>query len=116
LSHPPVRVGSVPLRALEGGAMVRLEHPPFHVLVSLVDGAPRAIEDACNHAGASLSEGERRGGLVECPMHGYLFDLGTGQLVAPPGLCADQRTLETRLVGEDVEVWDPGLTVPILGL
>jgi nitrite reductase/ring-hydroxylating ferredoxin subunit len=116
LSHARVRVGTVPLRALEGGAMVRLEHPPFHVLVSLVEGVPRAIEDACNHAGASLSEGERRGCLVECPMHGYLFDLGTGQLVAPPGLCADQRILEARLVGHDVEVWDPGVGVPILGV
>jgi nitrite reductase/ring-hydroxylating ferredoxin subunit len=96
--------------------MVRLEYPPFHVLVSLVDGVPRAIEDACNHAGASLSEGERRGCLVECPMHGYLFDLGTGELVAPSGLCADQRALDARLVGGDVEVWDPGMEVSILGL
>ena len=116
MNHGPVRVGSVPLRALADGAMVRLEYPPFHVLVSLVDGIPCAIEDGCNHAGASLSEGERRGCLVECPMHGYLFDLGTGQLIAPPGLCGDQRTFEIRLVGEDVEVWDPGLRVPIFGL
>jgi len=47
--------------------MLRLEYPPFHVLVALVGTTPCAIEDACNHAGASLSEGERRGACVICP-------------------------------------------------
>ena len=115
MSRGLIRVGSVPLKSLEDGAMVRLDHPPFHVLVAMVDGVPCAIEDACNHAGASLSAGERSGALVECPMHGYLFDLATGRLVAPQGLCADQRVLLARLVGDVVEVWDPGGPIPIFG-
>ncbi len=109
-------VGRVPLRDLEGGALVRLEYPPFHVLVALVGGRPCAIEDACNHAGASLSEGARCGDLVECPMHGYLFDLASGRLVTPQGLCADQRLLVARLVGEDVEVSEATAPVLIVGL
>jgi nitrite reductase/ring-hydroxylating ferredoxin subunit len=109
-------VGRVPLRDLEGGVLVRLAYPPFHVLVSLVQGHPYAIEDACNHAGASLSDGERRGDRVECPMHGYLFDLDSGELVSPRGACADQRRFVARVVGDEVEVWDPGAGVDILGL
>jgi nitrite reductase/ring-hydroxylating ferredoxin subunit len=105
-------VGRVPRKDLEGGAMVRLEWPPFHVLVTMVDGAPCAIEDACNHAGASLTEGVRRGRCVVCPMHGYSFDLVTGSLLEPRGLCDDQRQLVARLDGDDVVVWDPG--APIL--
>jgi nitrite reductase/ring-hydroxylating ferredoxin subunit len=96
--------------------MQRLEHPPFHVLVALVDGIPCAIEDACNHAGASLSEGERSGGCVACPMHGYIFELASGRLVAPRGLCDDQRCFVACVVGDDVVVWDPGAEVSILGL
>lgn len=95
--------------------MLRLEHPPFHVLVALVNGDPCAIEDACNHAGASLSEGERQGGCVSCPMHGYVFELATGRLVAPRGLCEDQRRFVACLVGDDVVVWDHGSGTSIVG-
>ncbi len=109
-------VGRVPRAHLEGGAMVRLAWEPFHVLVTLVDGAPSAIEDACNHAGASLSEGVREGRCVSCPMHGYVFDLKTGALVTPRGLCDDQRVFVARFDGDDVVVWDPGAGVAILGL
>lgn len=109
-------VGRVPRARLEGGAVERLEWPPFHVLVALVDGVPRAIEDACNHAGASLSEGDRHGACIACPMHGYVFELATGRLVEPRGLCDDQRTLVARIEGDDVVVWDPGPPVVLIGL
>ncbi|HZU82160.1 MAG TPA: Rieske 2Fe-2S domain-containing protein, partial [Polyangiaceae bacterium] len=93
---------------LEDGAMVRLDYPPFHVLVCMVDGGASAIEDACNHAGASLSEGERTGACVACPMHAYVFELRTGRLVSPRGLCADQRRFVAQIVGDEIVVWDPG--------
>ncbi len=96
--------------------MVRLHYPPFHVLVALVEGRACAIEDACNHAGASLSEGERRGARVTCPMHGYIFDLVTGHLIEPRGLCDDQRRFIARLEGDDVVVWEPGSAVALSGL
>jgi nitrite reductase/ring-hydroxylating ferredoxin subunit len=109
-------VGRVLRSELENGAMVRLSYPPFHVLVTIVEGVPCAIEDACNHAGASLSEGDRLGDCVECPMHGYLFELGSGRLVRPRGLCGDQRTFVAVLDGRDVAVWDSGPGVAISGL
>jgi nitrite reductase/ring-hydroxylating ferredoxin subunit len=108
-------VGRVARARLADGTMVRLHDPPFDVLVAILDGAPVAIEDACNHAGASLSEGERQGSCVVCPMHGYVFDLRTGRLVVPAGLCGDQRTFVARLEGDDVVVWDPGAPVTLLG-
>ena len=116
-----ILVGRVPRAELEGGHFVRLTYEPFHVLVALVDGQPVAIEDACNHAGASLSEGDRKGDCVSCPMHGYLFDLRTGRLVEPKGLCTDQRTYVARLDradgkdAGDVSVWDPGAGVTLVG-
>jgi len=108
-------VGRVPRTRLAGNAMVRLVDPPFHVLVALVEGSPFAIEDACNHAGASLSEGERKGTCVACPMHGYRFDLTTGELVEPRGFCDNQRRLVARIEGEEVVVWDPGAGVTLFG-
>jgi nitrite reductase/ring-hydroxylating ferredoxin subunit len=111
-------VGRVPLADLEEGRMVRLPYPPFHVLVALVGEVPCAIEDACNHAGASLSEGGRDGTCVSCPMHGYIFELSTGRLVEPRGLCGDQRLFVARLGGDnrgEVVVWDPGSGVALVG-
>ena len=108
-------VGRVPRSHLDGGQVVRLGYPPFDVLVALVDGEPRAMEDACNHAGASLSEGERLGDCVACPMHGYVFEIATGRLLRPTGLCDDQRVFEARFDGDDVVVWDPGPGVQIIG-
>ena len=111
-----VYVGRVPRSELEDGQFVRLPYPPFDVLVALVGGQPFAIEDACNHAGASLSEGERDGeGCVSCPMHGYVFEIPTGRLLRPRGLCSDQRTFVAQFEGDEVVVWDAGAGVQIIG-
>lgn len=101
-------VGRVPLAELERGP-VRLDYPPFDVMVALVDGVPYAIEDACNHAGASLSEGPIENGCVTCPQHGYVFSLLDGHLVVPKGICDDQRTFVTKTEGDDVVVYDDAL-------
>jgi nitrite reductase/ring-hydroxylating ferredoxin subunit len=103
-------VGKVKLRDIRGGELVRMEYPPFDVLVTMGVSGPVAIEDACNHAGASLSAGTRssmRTDCVICPMHGYVFDLRDGHLVVPQGMCDDQRTFVAEIVGDEVIVWDP---------
>jgi nitrite reductase/ring-hydroxylating ferredoxin subunit len=40
-------------------------------------------------------------------MHGYIFELRTGKLVAPLGLCDDQRPFRATLEGDTITVWDP---------
>jgi nitrite reductase/ring-hydroxylating ferredoxin subunit len=100
-------VGRVSRARLQTGELVRLDYPPWHVLVAWVGDRAHAIEDACNHAGASLFEGGRDGDRVVCPMHGYVFALATGELIAPKGLCESQRMFVTELDGEDVVVYDP---------
>lgn len=99
-------VGRVSLARLRTEGLVRLAYPPFDVCVGLVDGAPYAVEDGCNHAGASLSEGRLDGERLSCPMHGYVFSLKNGQLLAPKGLCDDQRTFRVTIEGDDVVVED----------
>lgn len=99
-------VGRVPLAEVKEQRLVRLPHPPFDVLVVWSNGEVFAIEDACNHAGASLAEGRVEGDCVVCPMHAYVFELRTGKLVRPKGLCEDQRSYEVRIEGDDVVVYD----------
>ena len=99
-------VGRVKLDEVKEKGMVRVPHPPFDVLVAWVDGEVLAIEDACNHAGASLVEGWLEKDCVVCPMHGYVFALRTGKLVRPRGLCGDQRTYEIKIEGDEVAIYD----------
>ena len=38
-----------------------------------------ALDDTCPHAGGSLSEGMLEAGAVVCPIHGYAYDVVTGE-------------------------------------
>lgn len=102
-------VGSVPVDTLALGTPVQLRYPPFDVVVvQLADGV-FAIEDACNHAGASLAAGDvDASGCIRCPMHGYRFSMRSGALVVPKGLCGDQRTFVVTREGTEFHVWDDG--------
>ena len=102
-------VGRVPKKTLDETPMVRLDYEPFHVLVARVGLRYYAIEDGCNHAGASLCEGFRVDDRVVCPVHAYVFDIKTGKLLQPEELCDDQRTFVCEEQGSDVVVWDPGV-------
>ena len=106
-------VGRVPLAELKDKGMVRLAYPPFDVLVTWAEGEIAAIEDACNHAGASLAEGWLEDKCVVCPVHGYVFELRTGELRAPKGLCDDQRRFLATVEGDDIVIWDP-LSVKVI--
>ncbi len=102
------RVGAVPKDVVADGSFARVSYPPFDVLVTTVDGRPVAIEDACNHAGASLVEGDRSddGRCVACPLHGYIFSLHTGALIEPKGMCGPQRTYRAEIEGDEIVIFD----------
>jgi nitrite reductase/ring-hydroxylating ferredoxin subunit len=104
---PDKEIGRVSLPELKDKGILRVAHPPFDVLVAWADDEVFAIEDACNHAGASLAEGWLEGECVVCPMHAYVFELRTGRLLRPKGLCGDQKTYEARIEGDEVVVYDP---------
>jgi nitrite reductase/ring-hydroxylating ferredoxin subunit len=46
------------------------------------------IDDACTHGPGSLSEGEVDGDLIECNFHNGVFNIRTGEVVAPPCMIA----------------------------
>src|SRR5262245_60775000 len=66
-----------------------------------VDGTPYATENICTHAFARLSEGFLDGDCVECPVHQALFNVKTGEAVAPPAY-QPVKTFPCRIEGEDV--------------
>ena len=50
-------------------------------------GGPVVLADRCPHRGVRLSGGRLRGGVLECPYHGWQFGSG-GKCVAVPGTTA----------------------------
>lgn len=102
---PPIAI--VPLESLADRKPIRVRHPPYDIVVVRVDDAVFALEDACNHSSASLSEGFVRAGCLVCPAHGFSFALANGELVDPPGRCDDQRVYAVRIVDGEAHLLDP---------
>lgn len=73
---PRVRVGSV--ADVSPGRALRTEVEGVPVAVWRVGDAYYAMEDVCPHAGHTLHDGELRGCVVICPLHGWDFDVRTG--------------------------------------
>ena len=74
-----VKLGSLPL-----GKPHRLEKDGTGIVVIRTEGGAVAYVDVCPHAGWRLSEGELLGNTLECPGHGWRFDLATGQCIDTP--------------------------------
>jgi len=70
-------------------------------LYRLEDGV-HATHDVCTHAYALLSEGYIEGDVVECPLHGALFDIRSGKCLAVG--TADATTYPVRIEGDEVMV------------
>jgi nitrite reductase/ring-hydroxylating ferredoxin subunit len=99
-------VGRISSERLDAEKIVRLDYPPFGVVVVRTERRDYALEESCNHAGASLATGWVEDDCLICPVHRYAFDLATGSLVRPKGLCPPQRTFVVRREGDDVAVYD----------
>lgn len=67
-----------------------------------VDGRLYSTSNRCPHQGGSLGEGYLEGSCVVCPLHGWGFDVRTGQpaYVAQPGHVRTYAVKE-----ENGEVW-----------
>jgi nitrite reductase/ring-hydroxylating ferredoxin subunit len=99
-------VARVPVAEVKEKGLVRIPHPPYDVVVAFTEGEIYAMEDACNHAGASLAEGWTEEKCIVCPMHGYVFSLESGKLLRPRGLCQDQRMYRAVVEGDEVAIYD----------
>ncbi|MFN0073033.1 MAG: non-heme iron oxygenase ferredoxin subunit [Chloroflexota bacterium] len=68
-----------------------------------VDGDFFAVDDLCTHDDGPLGEGELVGDRIECPRHGALFDVRTGQAMSLPAV-VPVSTYPVRVKDGSVEV------------
>ena len=94
------------LGELSPGEMKYVEVGGDQVLLANVEGTIYACDNVCTHALAPLADGNLDGERVECPLHGSVFSVITGEVVDPP---ADEglRVFQVRIEGQDILVGPP---------
>lgn len=81
---------------LPPGACTSFELPDGNELaVYHVDGEFYATENFCPHKGARLSEGTLCGHIIECGLHGWQFDVRTGECLTVPEPIRTYRVIVT---------------------
>ena len=68
----------------EPGQMRALVVDGHEILLCNVDGELYALRNACSHATTRLEGGQLRGHRLECPLHGAIFDVRSGNPLTPP--------------------------------
>jgi len=63
-----------------------------------------ALDDACPHAGASLSMGILSGSIVACRIHHWRFCIRSGEYLNEKKEGCNVRTYVVRLVGKRIQV------------
>ena len=56
------------------------------VALANVDGRIYAVDNLCPHRGGPLGEGALKGGVLQCPWHGWQIDVATGGMVQNPAV------------------------------
>ena len=91
---------------LSPGEMKMVEVGENQILLANVAGNIWACDNICTHAGAPLSEGELDEDQVECPLHGSVFDVVTGEVIGPPA-AENLRLFQVTIEGPDILVGPP---------
>jgi nitrite reductase/ring-hydroxylating ferredoxin subunit len=77
--HPVARLDEI-----APGELRYVEVADKMICLANVGGEILALDNACTHDGASLSEGTLEGTRLECPVHGGIFDAFSGEPLRYP--------------------------------
>lgn len=88
---------------LNEGAMLPFELGEFQIAVYRVGSEVFATDNVCTHGMALLTDGFLDDDVVECPLHGGMFNVKTGKALCEPVDC-DVKVYETRLIDDMIQV------------
>ena len=94
------------LGGLSPGDLKMVEVGDDQILLANVAGNIYACDNVCTHAFAPLSEGGLDEEQVECPLHGSVFNVATGEVIDPPAV-ENLRVFQVRIEGQDILVGPP---------
>jgi len=68
-----------------------------------LEGLYFAFEDICPHQHLPLADGLVANDTITCPYHGAIFNIKTGDVLAPPA-CENLRTYPARVVDGKIQL------------
>ena len=77
----------ISLTDIPENSLTRFEHQGVKLVVVRTGSRVFAYEDQCPHAFWPLSEGSLNGTILECPGHGWEFNIETGRCLNSPDHC-----------------------------
>ncbi len=72
-----------------------------HVVLGQVNGKFYALRNKCSHAEQSFASGRLRGHKLLCPLHGAIFDIRDGSVLAAPAF-QSIKPYPLKVVGDDI--------------
>ncbi len=84
------------------GTVREVEANGKKIAVANLQGQFYAMDNTCLHRGGPIGQGVLEGNAVECPWHGWQYDMKTGQCAFNPA--AKLPTYEVKVEGADVLV------------
>lgn len=93
---------------LAEGAVMVVDVSGHRIAVANVGGTFFAVDNECPHRGGFLGEGEINpdwsAWALECPRHGSVFDVRSGEVLNPPA-ATGVRTYPVEVDGEAVRIF-----------
>jgi len=99
-----VRVAA--LADLPAGTLTPVEVDGSRIVLVRVGDAVHAFGGVCPHRGGWLGEGKLSGIRLACPLHGWIFDIRSGQCLFP-GRGASVPSYRVRVDGDSIFVEVP---------
>lgn len=95
-----VKIASV--ADIPAGTVREVEANGRKIAVANVGGQFYAMDNTCVHRGGPLGQGVLEGQVVECPWHGWQYDMKTGECTFNP--VVKLPTYEVKVEGADLLV------------
>jgi naphthalene 1,2-dioxygenase system ferredoxin subunit len=88
---------------IPAGEALQVEAGGLTLALVRVDGEVFCVNDICTHEHAHLSEGFCEGYEIECPLHGSIFDVRSGEVKSLPAT-EDLKTYPVKVSDGEVYV------------
>lgn len=75
---------TIAIETLKPGEKTGYELNGTKLMIANVGGNVYAVQKSCTHAETDLTEGNLEGCIIECPLHGAMFDITDGKVVSLP--------------------------------
>lgn len=95
---------AVAITAVQPDQLHKIEINGEPILLIHWQGDLLAFSARCPHAAADLSQGDFYRGKIECPDHGYVFDVRNGRTLWPEDEVCRLKRFEVKEVGGQVKV------------